>query len=65
MSAGPTGERERTIAGRFRALPPKQRILLGVLGMVFSYCGLMFSDALEKADTRRDVPHKDSSTART
>lgn len=47
--------RERTIAGRFAALPPKQRVLLGVFGMCFSGMGLLFSNSLERRHTEREA----------
>jgi hypothetical protein len=49
----PPPPRERTIFGRFRALPPKQRMLLGLFGIVFSSAGLYFSDSLERQHQRR------------
>ena len=33
-----------TVYGRFRALPGRQRVLLGVVGMMLSGCGLYFSE---------------------
>ena len=37
-------EREKTILGRFRALRPWQRVLLGTVGMVFSTAGFFLTD---------------------
>ena len=50
----PPPPRERTIYGRFRALPPKQRVLLGIFGMAFSGCGLMLSNGLEKRHMEKE-----------
>ena len=50
-SEPPPPPRASTIGGRFRALDPKQRILLGVFGMVFSGLGLFLSENLEKRGT--------------
>ena len=47
-------ERERTIAGRFRALPARQRMLLGLFGVIFSSFGLAFSDRLERKHLERE-----------
>ena len=51
-SEPPPPPRASTIGGRFRALDPKQRILLGVFGMVFSGLGLFLSQNLEAATPR-------------
>ena len=50
-SEPPPPPRASTIGGRFRALDPRQRILLGVFGMVFSGLGLFLSENLEKRGT--------------
>ena len=47
--------RATTVAGRFRALPASQRVLLGVFGMCFSAMGLMFSNGLERKHEEREA----------
>ena len=37
-------QRAKTVYGRFAQLPGKQRVLLGVIGVLFSSLGLAYSD---------------------
>jgi len=51
-------EREKTILGRFRALPPRSRIMLGIVGMGFSTAGLFLSESLEKRQNHESDAHR-------
>ena len=37
-------EKAKTVLGRFRALPPRKRVLLGFMGVMFSGLGLFLTD---------------------
>jgi hypothetical protein len=40
--------RADTVYGRFRALPPHRRVIIGVVGIGLSILGLVMSDAAEQ-----------------
>ncbi len=48
-------KRPTSILGRFRALPARQRVIIGVVGMGLSVVGLHFADQAERLGTGLDA----------